>query len=502
MKPRTWNHSIFFSILVAAAGCDVGVELEAPASDGATSAFAADADEPPTNPFLADSAWPMSHRNPYNQASSPLPGPTAADAVSVEDVAALPGIITLAFGPTGDIWAKSIASVSVLTAGESALAIADSESIEASAGEGLSGAYTVVDRDGAFFTPSGNAILAYRPGEGLGAPDRLVLGPEHLGAAADVIVGFNLTYDGMLAFATAQGVVGVAARDFSTVQTISLGAGEIISNSIATDENRFIYVVTSERMVRVAWTGTRLSLDAADGAWTAAYETGPDDPATGRLGPGSGSTPSLMGTGDQDKFVVITDGQELMHLVLFWRDEIPADWEPIAPGVDRRIAAQVPVRFGDDAATTSVSEQSVLVRGYSAMVVNNDYGLDQPASWPEWLNRLNVIITNWPGIAPYGAEKLTWDPATRTLASVWANPNISCPNGIPTMSADAGLAYCIGQRWGVWTLEGIDWATGASAFHHYLGVLPRYNSAYAATEVGPDRDILTGTFTGVVRIRP
>ena len=71
-----------------------------------------------------------------------------------------------------------------------------------------------------------------------------------------------------------------------------------------------------------------------------------DVPSPIRLGPGSGSTPSLMGTkADDDRFVVITDGQALMHLVLFWRDEVPDDWEPIAPGKDPRIACEIAGRL-------------------------------------------------------------------------------------------------------------------------------------------------------------
>ena len=57
-----------------------------------------------------------------------------------------------------------------------------------------------------------------------------------------------------------------------------------------------------------------------DVAWRVPYEAGTGKTSALRLGPGSGSTPSLMGTapGD-DKFVVITDGQELMHLVLLYQ---------------------------------------------------------------------------------------------------------------------------------------------------------------------------------------
>ncbi|MBC2713765.1 MAG: hypothetical protein HF978_00450 [Desulfobacteraceae bacterium] len=40
--------------------------------------------EPPTNSYLANSPWPMSHRNPYCQGSSPLRGPEASDTLGVD----------------------------------------------------------------------------------------------------------------------------------------------------------------------------------------------------------------------------------------------------------------------------------------------------------------------------------------------------------------------------------------------------------------------------------
>ena len=198
---------------------------------------------------------------------------------------------------------------------------------------------------------------------------------------------------------------------------------------------------------------------------------------------------------------MITDGQYLMRLVLFWRDKIPDDWVPIAPGKSRRIAAEIPITFGDAAAKTSVSEQSVLVRGYSAMVVSNDWGMDFLKRLPKLLQQGAVALTNLPWFAPWGVEKFTWDPQKRKLNSAWSTKDISCPNSIPTMSVASGLAYCIGQRNSRWTLEGIDWNTGESAFHKRMGYSPIYNSAYAATQVGPDREIVNGTALGVIRLR-
>ncbi len=191
-----------------------------------------------------------------------------------------------------------------------------------------------------------------------------------------------------------------------------------------------------------------------------------------------------------------------MHLDLLWRDEIPADWKGL-PGKDRRVACEVPVTFGDPGATTSLSEQSVLVRGYGAVVVNNK--LKNEAA-------LNAIPPNQrfiaaalagqdPANAPYGIERFDWDPKTRTCGSTWANRDLSIPNGIPSMSTATGLIYGIGQRGGTWGLEGIDFATGRSVLRVDTTPTPDQNSVYAATTVGPDGTVWTGTFLGYTIFR-
>ena len=65
--------------------------------------------EPPVNSFLADSPWPMSHRNSYNQASSPLRGIEPGDTVKVGFKRALPSI-TLAYANDSVAWGSTLAS--------------------------------------------------------------------------------------------------------------------------------------------------------------------------------------------------------------------------------------------------------------------------------------------------------------------------------------------------------------------------------------------------------
>ena len=68
------------------------------------------------------------------------------------------------------------------------------------------------------------------------------------------------------------------------------------------------------------------------------YNAGSDEPIAGRLGQGSRLNPSLLDSKNGDQLVVITDGQEKMELVAFWRNEIPKG--------EMRQADSIPITFG------------------------------------------------------------------------------------------------------------------------------------------------------------
>jgi len=117
-----------------------------------------------------------------------------------------------------------------------------------------------------------------------------------------------MTYDGFIA-AAAPGALVVLDRDLNIRDFVTF-PDEAVDNSIAIDEQNGIYVVTSRRMLKVIWNGESLSTDEADGAWDSGYEWIPDDEAlaAGSISRGSGTTPSLMGFGDDcDKLVIIAD---------------------------------------------------------------------------------------------------------------------------------------------------------------------------------------------------
>jgi hypothetical protein len=518
------------------------------------------AGEPPCNPYLPDSPWGASHRNAYAQASSPYPGIAAGAKVSAHHVY-LPGIpIQLQFTSKYRDGGRAVWGSLVDAFDRRAVFKLDQRSgrlidlyipaereanpPKTEAG-GVTGAYSILDRDGRFIVPRQRTIDVFadsRKGD-RSSPIRLVkrFAPPARAfcGASDKFVGATMTYDGMIAFATERGVVGVVPRLPSrmtarNVRTVSLdpahcrGArAEIVSNSIAADEDGGIYVVTSRLMHRVSWNAERKTLRPA---WQGRYVTKGATSAV-RLGPGSGSTPTVMGTGRQrDRFVAITDGAKLMNMVLMWRGAIPKGWKPIAPGKDRRIACEVPVRFGDPHATSSLSEQSLAVRGYAAINVNNRIPDESPFAGASGvlLNALAALEGGNPANAPHGMERIDWDPRTRTCHRVWANRDISVPNGIPTMSAASGLVYGIRQEQGRWGVAGLDFRTGRvrldapapdgtctpqalaglpdaakAALSATIARLPQScgDSFYAATEVGPDRTIWTGTFLGVTVYR-
>lgn len=461
--------------------------------------------EPPRNPYLADSPWPMTHRNPYCQASTPLPGPRADDfndqwanafLASAEAVA-----ITLNLSPRNldggySIWGSARKSLFKLDANNGRWSNAQSIRKPRASKKAISGAYTLLDRDGRLFVPSGQKILVYtestpgRPQSSIDRRGNIELPYELLQSDDEMIVGINLTYDGYLVVVTTHALLAVFSRDGELKSSIRLSPHEQVSNSIALDEDGGIYVVTHKKIYRVDWGKGELAIK-----WASEYPSS-EQVLPGRLGLGSGTTPTLMGFGAQDKLVLIADGQKAMNIIAFWRDQIPENWQS-PHGFSQRVAGVTPITFGKSGVQRAITEQSLLVRGYDAVAVNNDYG-DIPSD--ERSNFWTILYSNRKEYAPYGIEKFRWNPSKRNITSVWANPELSVPNGVPAMSSSTGLIYYVGQYRERWTVEGVDWETGALKFRHLLTDEIKFNSFYAGMEIGYSSDLITGVIGGALRI--
>lgn len=280
----------------------------------------------------------------------------------------------------------------------------------------------------------------------------------------------NMTFDGWLILASTTGQMLAVKSDFSDHRFVDLvpkdkaventnAMQSFIRNGIAIDDKNGIYVVTQDFMARVQWTGKDFSLDPADGAWTAKYPPGRA---------GSGTTPALMGFGDEDHLVVIADGPS-KHLMAFWRDKIPDDWKGI-DGYDRRVAAVAPVRFSPDPDAPTRIENAPTVMGYGLFFANELASKAPPPQGNNFVKTFlaGAISSGLNGSEAVGGTKWVWDPKARVMRQQWNMP-YKLTGGMCTISSPTRVLYCISRHDGAFNLEGIDWDTGKSRVRYKLG---------------------------------
>ena len=320
--------------------------------------------------------------------------------------------------------------------------------------------------------------------------------------AAVRLIGMNMTFDGHLVIG---GFGGIAVIDRSfehDAVTYEFRAGELLTNSFAVDARSGIYVATGAlvpttpgTMRKLVWTGSSISDDEADGAWSSPYEGGSWAPAV-KVGTGTGSTPTLVGFEDgQDHLVVITDGRDRMNLVAFWRDEIPEGFTQRPGTLSARIADQIPVTAGLDPDIPWIqSEQSVATCARGAIVVNNVTPEGQT-------DRLVDVMASGPVTPPArGVERFEWNPVEHRWTSVWTRADLASISMVPVVSTTSRIA-CINtySEPDGWEVTGLDWDTGErppSIFGHTTAG----NGAYALVQVLPDGDMLFNSIAGPVRV--
>ncbi len=319
--------------------------------------------------------------------------------------------------------------------------------------------------------------------------------------------GIQMTSDGWIVTVLQDGTMIAVARDFSTYRTVRLpsrnGPGEIndafssfVRNSMSTDDRGGIYVVTRDNMHRVQWTGDRLSLDEADGAWSAPYPN--------EQGIGSGTTPNLMGWGpNEDHLVVIADATKGNNMLAFWRDRIPDDWKGIT-GYDRRVAGVTRVKFGVYQDEQPQIENGLVVYGYGAFLDETrpkQQLKDRGSPAMQWISE--AYYNGVPGHGALGGTKIEWDPQARELRTAWSSPT-NFGASICTISAATEILYCWGNRNRDWTLEGVDWNSGKTAFTYTLGKSHRYSVAGGTVTVAPNGAVDCGCVggLGIARVQP
>jgi hypothetical protein len=372
------------------------------------------------------------------------------------------------------------------------------------------GGVAVVSIDNVLYVSTGHGgatLLAIgliqrgNPAQGLKVLHQLDLskpgGPFGNGPGEGAIVGLNMTYDGRLIVVGRRSVAVLERSLVGRFQVVSLGNDETVSHGAAVDAKGGIYVASDRAMHKLVWTGYRLTADAADGAWQAAYDTGRQPPA-GKPGTGTGSAPVLMGFGsDPDKLVVITDGADRMKLVAFWRDQIPRGFVERPRARTLRIAGQIEVNCGLAPPPAFVqSAHSVVSHGYEAFVVNSVRPLGA-------VPLLTDTLATGPIFNPaVGAERFEWIAEYDQWRSVWSRGDVVASGMAPALSAKSATVLVQGYSGkDGWEMTGMDWSTGRTVHRTLLGQGPLGNGGFGAIQFLGDDDLLFDSLGGPTRVQ-
>lgn len=368
------------------------------------------------------------------------------------------------------------------------------------------GNYVLCDKDNYVYTNAGRKMARYRlknaskPEEGIVLDSQIDLSSHILNSFT--LVGATMSFDGHLVVASQRNLL-VLDRGLTTIEdSYALPEGQILTNSITMDENS-VYVASNSDVAggkgiiqRIICKNGKFSINPADGAWQATYDGGPKAPCI-KLGFGTGSTPTLMGFGnDEDKLVVITDGSKRMKIAAFWRDEIPADAKVIEKD-NPRLAGLFNITCGLPASTEWIqSEQSVVAAGYEAFVVNNILETSEKAD-----DKIIGVLAIGPILeCSKGVECVRWNTKENKWEALWTRADISSVSMIPAVSTASEMVFVNGwydDRG--WEITGLDWTTGATRHQVKLGKSNRGNGAYAILQYFPNGDLLFNSVAGPFR---
>lgn len=463
--------------------------------------------QPVSNNYpLANSSWPICHHDSRNSDSSPNPGPrpqtVTSDFLKI-DFHPLQSIdtISLVFGEGDEVvWGSSMASVfQLLSDGAGTYRFANHRLRKPDFH--FHGAYAFVTSNGTYFAAAKTSIQAFSNEQPHNFSTPIVEVTELTVSvgANETLVGLNMLPDGMLVFVTSAARVGVASQDFSFVSPMLQLPGRdrvalpehMVSNSFAVGPDNGIYVVTSLSMTKTVWNPSSRTLSLA---WSTDYSDGEDPWYRGRLGPGSGSSPTLVGNADAPDLVVVTDGRPHMRILYFNTS-------------DGNLAGEASADFGN-ATANSTSEQSVVVWGYEAVVVQN-WVEDKYQEACEAVARIpgvsSFMVTSCPfllGGYAVGVQKFRFDVNTNTVSSVWVNQEVSCASNIPVVSTSTGVLWCLGRLDNTpgYQLHAMDWGTGTTISSLHVGGID-LNPLYSGSEIVAGDALLAGTIGGILNAK-
>lgn len=427
--------------------------------------------EPPRNPWLASSTWPTFHRNAYRQASTDIAGPKPGDGILIKSRIKMRGgtspwvYISEAY-PNGERVLVQSNSTHFFKHIDTPQGLQTIDSLRVDFDPLFSFGFAFVQtRENKWFIPDPkydpskdeySRIVKIEDEDPTDPYSKLVKTGDFSfeGTPVSEVNHLALNFNGELVFTGEVkpdadiAHVGILDQDLNVLDIFEFEtfSDEIVNhNSSPVDENNSWYLVTTHRLIKFDWDGTDVSI-----GWQALYDFVNDGP-TGSFAEGSGTTPTLLGFGnDEDKLVVVADGHNQNNLVAFWR-ELPSDWTGI-DGADIRFAdaIQIPLTKASNNTFQSI-ENSPTAYNYS------------------------IAIAQYNGFLGYncdndkGVQKFTWNTETNKWNLDWVNSDINM-NGVLTYSKGSNLVYSSGKETDCnYYMYGLNWDTGIMDLRILLG---------------------------------
>lgn len=463
----------------------------------------AHAEEVPDNTILADSTWPLFHRNGYAQASGDLDSLRPGDRIGFQRIDNPQGGTapwTVFPAPYSD------GSQAVITNTQFGVVkwLMNGPDLEQASYLDLPrgrwdfdwNVAALANGEVAVTSISRNTIYLLRD-ERADCPrcelviSRTIEVPRSVG---ELTIHFTVSYDGHILILMEDNkiaAISLASGEVAAVHSLgSGGSGYSYHNAFATDETGRIFISSQQGVTAIDWDGRTFRT-----AWEVAYDSrGPGcrEPRRssrlrerlrtirGKTCTGTGTTPTLIGT-PEDGLVVMVDGHAPKNnLVAFWRGAIPADWQGIL-GEGRRLAGRIALPLSTPEGEGHTAENSPATLGNA------------------------IFIAQWAGFnpdcsPPRGVQRVDWNAEARRLELVWANPDIHF-NGIPTASSATGLVYGSGRGTGcTYAYRGLDIATGALRLDVPLGEDDGFTDQGNQQAIANDGSIVVGVRKGTLRL--
>jgi hypothetical protein len=460
--------------------------------------------EPPRNPALADSGWPIFHRNNYAQASGMMDAIGSNDRVRIELVPNERGGVSswtvllpaYADGTQAAIGSNRLGVVKSLLKPNQLERVSFLPIPRNALGFDFN---LAVLRDGSILTTSRKENAFYRLADRQpNCPQCELVVVQKIpipAAMGQITVHFSVAFDGTL----------ISLMEDSRLIAVSLTSGKVLAtlnipvasgdvsyhNAFPIDETGRIYLASQSGMSAIDWRNGELNV-----AWHAPYDfRGPgcekvkERPkwrevlavATGQRCTGTGTTPTLLGN-PQSGVVAVVDGHAPNNrLVAFWRDAIPLTAQP-AEQQHPRVA-------------------SILTLPLSTLLNGGFTAENSPAAWGN-----SIFIAQWLGFrpkcsGPRGVQRVDWLSQENRLALIWANRDAHF-NGVPTVSMKTGLVYGSGYGDGCdYRYRGLDIQSGQIKLDIPLGSFDSFLDQGNQQTIAADGSLLYAATGGLVRLK-